>query len=71
MEYKFILLHHTNLFTNHFNLSLIMENKINYFLDAIDNPNADKTTRILSGCFWSIVLAGVFCSMLFFAYVFQ
>lgn len=48
-----------------------MENKINYFLDAIDNPNAGKTIRILSGCFWCLVLAGVFCTLLFFAYIFQ
>lgn len=71
MAYNFTLLHHTNLFTNPFNFSTIMENKINYFLDAIDNPNAGKTIRILSGCFWSLVLAGVFCTLLFFAYVFQ
>lgn len=48
-----------------------MENKINYFLNAIDNPNAGKTIRILSGCFWCLVLAGVFCTLLFFAYIFQ
>lgn len=48
-----------------------MTEKINYFLDAIDNPSAGKTIRILSGCFWTLVLAGVFCSLLFLAYVFQ
>lgn len=48
-----------------------MTEKINYFLDAIDNPSADKTIRILSGCFWMLVLATVFCSLLFLAYVFQ
>lgn len=48
-----------------------MTDKINYLLDAIDNPYAGKTIRILSGCFWMLVLATVFCSLLFFAYVFQ
>lgn len=48
-----------------------MTDKINYFLDAIDNPSADKTIRILSGGFWMFVLVTVFCSLLFFAYVFN
>lgn len=48
-----------------------MTDKINYFLDAIDNPKAGKTIRILSGCFWTLVLAGVFCSLLFFACIFE
>lgn len=48
-----------------------MIDKINYLLDAIDNPSAGKTIRILSGCFWSLVLAAVFRILLFFAYVFQ
>lgn len=48
-----------------------MKDKINFFLDAIDNPSADKTIRILSGCFWTLALATVFCTLLFFAYVFQ
>lgn len=46
-----------------------MTEKINYFLDAIDNPDAGKTIRILSGCFWSLVLAAVFFILLFFAYL--
>lgn len=48
-----------------------MTEKINYFLDAIDNPSAGKTIRIQSGCFWTLILAAVFCILLFFAYVFQ
>lgn len=48
-----------------------MTDKINYFLNAIDDPNAGKTIRILSSCFWTLLLAAVFCILLFFAYVFQ
>lgn len=48
-----------------------MKEKISYFLDAIDNPRASKVVRVMSGVFWSLVLAGFFFSCLFFAYVFQ
>lgn len=48
-----------------------MKEKISYFLDAIDNPRASKVVRVMSGIFWSCVLAGFFFSCLFFAYVFQ
>lgn len=48
-----------------------MKEKISYFLDAIDDPRASKIVRILSGIFWSLVLAGFFFFCLFFAYVFQ
>ena len=47
-----------------------MNEKINYFLDAIDNPNAGKIIRFFSGCFWTLVLASVFLILLFFQYVF-
>lgn len=46
-----------------------MIEKINYFLDAIDNPDAGKSIRIMSGCFWTLVLAAVFFILLFFAYI--
>ena len=48
-----------------------MKERLSYFLDAIDDPRASKIVRILSGIFWSFVLAGFFFSCLFFAYVFQ
>lgn len=48
-----------------------MKEKLSYFLDAIDDPRASKIIRVLSGVFWSLVLAGFFISCLFFAYVFH
>lgn len=48
-----------------------MKEKLSYFLDAIDDPRASKIVRILSGIFWTFVLAGFFISCLFFAYVFH
>lgn len=47
-----------------------MKNRVSYILDAIDNPNATKFERILSGCFWCLTLLGTWLSFLFFAYVF-
>lgn len=48
-----------------------MKERLSYFLDAIDNPEASSFVRVLSGVFWSIVLAGFFFTCLFFAYVLQ
>lgn len=48
-----------------------MEKRLSYFLDAIDDPRASTIVRILSGMFWSLVLAGFFFTCLFFAYVFH
>lgn len=47
-----------------------MKEKISYFLDAIDNPQASWLMQFLSGLFWTIVLAGIFFCCLFLAYVF-
>lgn len=48
-----------------------MKERLSYFLDAIDNTEASLFVRVLSGGFWSLVLAGFFFCCLFFAYVFQ
>lgn len=48
-----------------------MKERLSYFLDAIDNPEASSFVRVLSGMFWSLVLAGFFFCCLLFAYVFQ
>lgn len=48
-----------------------MKEKISYFLNAIDNPRASNVIKLMSGIFWSLVLAGFFFCCLFFAYVFQ
>lgn len=48
-----------------------MKKRLSYFLDAIDNHEASSFVRVLSGMFWSLVLAGFFFCCLFFAYVFQ
>jgi len=48
-----------------------MKNRVSYILDAIDNPNATKFERIISGIFWCLVLLGTWASFLFFAYIFQ
>lgn len=47
-----------------------MKEKLSYFLDAIDDPRAPIIVRILSGVFWSFVLAGFFFCCLFLACVF-
>ena len=48
-----------------------MKERLSYLLDAFENPRAKKVEQILSGFFWSLVLAGFFFSCLFFAYVFH
>lgn len=47
-----------------------MKNRVAFILDAIDNPNATKFERIISGIFWALVLIGTWASFLFFAYIF-
>lgn len=48
-----------------------MKTKISTLLDAIDNPNAPKLLRFISGLFWAFVLVAFSYSCALFAFIFQ